>query len=1005
MKNEKNRKLKGSVLLTVVFVMAILIVFMFGTMSLAISASNRSHVNYSSAQTSVTARAVAESAIRAIANNSDNGKAYADAIANLGKDSTQTLEVGVQLSSDADESLAMGDVSNVQISYVGTTDFYDPMTLRWETRDVLKFTANVEMAGVVSTSSVYVVKHYDKDAKTDTGGGAGFVTTAGAVLKTQTSVFGGAYIGLPKQDVAKTYNYAGDYATRMASRTFRKVEEGKPVEQFYLQNSASVLEADVYVNNDMYIENWSGFIFPKTGTGITVLGDLTFDNNTKDHLKYIMVNKPSGDITFQEVPYLYVDGKIYGEEGVVVLGPRENNMEETFPFNTFCSSIESTHPDSVINSNVYCMDEGLDSIIKGSKHTLLYTWAGNTINKIESKRRTTSVGGEICTMGNLTLEDIVIDGDVRVKGNLTINGRVTVNGDVAVEGNIIGTILTANPGPAPGDNPDPGANPAPGPQNGLYASGNIYCDSLDSNTVKTELEIPNKKGYFYVYDPIPKSVNGETLYYFCNDTPINDYHFTDGVLNRDTLPPDYVGIPKIYHTMMENEVPNPDANGIEYDIAGIDLGNLHFYEGVSLDLDQYKFTDEEGKPCFYCETSIVGFQPSDGNTEGYEVIKIGDTEYKYKIKTNYSRKVGSATSKHMVSIGGAVQKYLDKIGEEEVYPEYAKRAAVMAYKNSGYNEDTKIVKTLEEVLTGVADPYKNETLPEGVKGTYNNAPVYKTRAELADAQGIAATADQLTTLGTTAQGKPSYVLDGTTYYHVTKGQCTTDQWSSVVTNAAAFINSSCKLQGITFPKDVIIDPGSTQLVIGAAPGSTLRFDSGGKILVDDAEGGDLYLYIDNAATMHFAGNILLTRSYWDLFAKSKKISFNTPEKEGYIAIETLKNKMKPNVQVFGTTGSTLKIENFDVMSMYVKSPEISANIGGGTGKMCDSFLYNGYDAIVGADGAKVGQLLIGCFNAKEASDSANQLRSVFIPEDAGDDPIIIDQLNNFWYRPYYYSEF
>ena len=69
MKNEKNRKLKGSVLLTVVFVMAILIVFMFGTLSLALSASNRSHVNYSSAQTSVTARAVAESAISAIAAN------------------------------------------------------------------------------------------------------------------------------------------------------------------------------------------------------------------------------------------------------------------------------------------------------------------------------------------------------------------------------------------------------------------------------------------------------------------------------------------------------------------------------------------------------------------------------------------------------------------------------------------------------------------------------------------------------------------------------------------------------------------------------------------------------------------------------------------------------------------------------------------------------------------------------------------------------------------------
>jgi hypothetical protein len=73
--------------------------------------------------------------------------------------------------------------------------------------------------------------------------------------------------------------------------------------------------------------------------------------------------------------------------------------------------------------------------------------------------------------------------------------------------------------------------------------------------------------------------------------------------------------------------------------------------------------------------------------------------------------------------------------------------------------------------------------------------------------------------------------------------------------------------------------------------------------------------------------------------------------------------------------------------------------------MADSFLYNGYDVIVGADGAKVKQLLIGCFNVKEAEPAENQLRVVFIPEDDGKKKVVIDQLNNFWYRPYYYSEF
>ena len=80
MKKDKNRKLRGSVLLTVVFVMSILIIFLFGTLTLALAANNRAHVNYSSAQTGITARAVAESAIKAISNGSQAGKDYAAAV-------------------------------------------------------------------------------------------------------------------------------------------------------------------------------------------------------------------------------------------------------------------------------------------------------------------------------------------------------------------------------------------------------------------------------------------------------------------------------------------------------------------------------------------------------------------------------------------------------------------------------------------------------------------------------------------------------------------------------------------------------------------------------------------------------------------------------------------------------------------------------------------------------------------------------------------------------------
>lgn len=284
--------------------------------------------------------------------------------------------------------------------------------------------------------------------------------------------------------------------------------------------------------------------------------------------------------------------------------------------------------------------------------------------------------------------------------------------------------------------------------------------------------------------------------------------------------------------------------------------------------------------------------------------------------------------------------------------------------------------------------------------------------QLADKQGIAATAGELTTLGTTAAGRQKYEFNGETYYHVKKEECN-DKWDSVVKNASMFISESCKLGGFEIPKGVIIDPGKSNIVVGVDSGSKVTFQSGGKIFVDDDEGGKVYFYIDNNATLHFAGNPLLTRSYWNLFDSTKNVSYNC-DVEGCTRIDKLEKigdyafNKRPNVHVYGTTGSNLKIENFNVMTMYVKSPEISAEISGGTGNMCDSFYYNGYDAVKLIEHGKapvVGQLLIGCFNAKEAKDIKNQFVNIFISEDGGDEPIAVDSLNNFWYRPYYYSEF
>lgn len=60
------KKLKGTVLFTVVSVMMVLIVFLAGTLALATTASNRAHRNYQTAQAEAVARTVLDSAIKAI---------------------------------------------------------------------------------------------------------------------------------------------------------------------------------------------------------------------------------------------------------------------------------------------------------------------------------------------------------------------------------------------------------------------------------------------------------------------------------------------------------------------------------------------------------------------------------------------------------------------------------------------------------------------------------------------------------------------------------------------------------------------------------------------------------------------------------------------------------------------------------------------------------------------------------------------------------------------------
>ncbi len=1013
MRKDKNRKLRGSVLLTVVFVMSILIIFLFGTMALAIAANNRAHVNYSSAQTGITARAVAESAIKAIANSSEAGKQYALAV---GKLESGEIPVNVQLKGDGSGTL--GEVENVVISHAGTKMYYDVEKKGWFERDLLRFTATVNMAGVRSSSSVYVLKHYQEDSQSDSGGGAGFVTTADAVFNTQTSLFGGSYISLPTPEKAQEYDskYLLSYDERMENRTFREADgTDNEIPPLSLYNSDAVIEADLFVNNDVTVENWSGVVFPDKGKGITIWGDLYFKVNSGDHFKYECNNLVEEELPFNKVPYIYVDGDITGEKGAVALGSENQN----FPMNTFCASIKAGEvvdgvtdgKDSIIASNIYCMDENRDSVIRGLKNPGLYTWSKSVIAQVKNNKRVTVVKGEICSKGNLELGEVEINGDVRVEGNLKIRPGVKVKGNVVCKGTIEGI-------------------------ENLECEGVIFNDTLAAGSKVVTITFPNNYGYFYEYNP--KMVADEENIVIRHVGPhgfnISDEIgvFTEGVYNgkgmviNDHTLPDAGTDVTMYYTL-EQGWKQSDEDSINH----ITTDEPYYYFDAELEKylvdvpknpEELEDSDEPQLvavvPGFYIKTDVQDFKkvnPGD-NTDGYETIDIEGETYMYKLVSEYIKTeeknftktfaLGAAATGKNIAL---VNDFYTAKGEETVYPKYAERKVILGLDSTLAPESTKIVRTVSDVLKEVSNPYQAQQLPEHLISTYDSLV-----AENKPLKSKGAVLDKFsndTLLMESNAPHAKYVINGKKYnsvgkndprFHTNQG-FNQSKWDSDRTNsAAAYITGNCILEDLNFGNgDVIINPGADTIVIAIR--GNVGFNSGSSILVDDSGGGDVYFYIEPGAHLAFNGNNLCTKTYWDAFAKTNKFSFGKVSGEGYQKIEELGHPC-PNVFVYGgqsgDTKSELTIMNMDIMTMNVISPNIKTNVGGGTGNMIQSLLYNGYETA-----ALSKQYIIGCFNVNEVSPSQNQLAVVYVPDGGGDPPVIGDHDKEFWYKILYYSEF
>lgn len=476
MKTEKSNKLRGTVLFTVVAVMALLIIFLTGTLALATASSNRAHKSYSSSQASYTAK----TAISGFTEAMTRDKNVAQTVVSLGVDSNPSVihpEVRINSSPGGSADRTVGLIgywdtngkwqdNQITVEKISSDEYYYDLTVgsenygKWVKVDLVKVTATARVGKEESTVTAYIKKKPESknvDNPTVPTGIKGFNTCGDASFSNGGRFTGGLGIGL-KEGVKHEY---------------------------ILHNACEVDTTLTFINGDVRAGT-DGFNIdvhePDTGerpvSETIIKGNFYVANGSSKpmvELNYQMHN----DYRQQQIPYLYVDGVLsFGSQCTLVAASSAAYKQ---PYNIFVGTLWARANDYRVDSgDLYMMDEYTgdavdvyedtyvgqggyydqvkqqyiqygpvenvamgDNYLGNTSGSYLYKWTNSVYNKTKNQNET--YGGSIYCNGRLHLSNInKIEGDVRVNGDCWIDGGVTVTGDVVVGGTLyVNNNLTA----------------------------------------------------------------------------------------------------------------------------------------------------------------------------------------------------------------------------------------------------------------------------------------------------------------------------------------------------------------------------------------------------------------------------------------------------------------------------------------------------------------------------------------------------------------------------------
>ena len=473
MKTEKKKTLRGSALFTVVAVMAILILFLTGTLMLATASNRRAHKSYSVSQASYTARSAIRS-FKAALEDPTNGPGIAAALHSLNpNDPDDILEPQIIMDDNAMGRIGYWDDDGnwrencIKLEAVpGRVDWvYNDSKDEWVPYNVVLVTSTCRLGREEETVRAFISKNTETvegEEPVSDSEVKGLQEAGGNNFGNGADIYGGLGISLAD-------------------------DPSDGVGEFVLDNAFQTHTSLNFVNATINARTSSFTIHVEKSNATPVSGTVVMGNVVVKNDAFVVLEdsyEMTKNFRQKDIPYVYVDQLIYERQGTnsPFVKPAGGMSSTKFqPFNIYAGTM--FYPSQFqARADLYLMDEptldgegnyvtyfatgaattdwsqwdGVDqNLVKGDNYfgcfldgsitttdksaKQLYQWATSTFTRKDSYD---SFGGNIYCNGNFHIGAAIINGDLRVKGDFYIekatNGyQPEIRGDLVVEGRII----------------------------------------------------------------------------------------------------------------------------------------------------------------------------------------------------------------------------------------------------------------------------------------------------------------------------------------------------------------------------------------------------------------------------------------------------------------------------------------------------------------------------------------------------------------------------------------